>query len=112
MSHSILGDLNMLRFHVSRASRFDISRFESDALSYVEKIQSNCTPGPAVIDALSETRSCIAVLASKLRRERELGAPCRLEVLEARTTALAQINRIATLLESSEISSPARTFGH
>jgi hypothetical protein len=112
MFHSILGDLNMLKFHVSRASRFDISRFESDAFSYLEKIQSNYTPGPAVNDALSNTRSCIAVLVTKLRRERELGGPYRLEVLEARTTALAQINRIATLLESSEISSPTRTFGH
>lgn len=110
MSNSILGNLNMLTFHVSRATRFDISHFESDALSYLAQIQSNCTPVPAVNDAISGTRTCIAVLVAKLRRERELGAPYRLEVLEARTAALAQINRVAVVLGNSEISSPARAF--
>lgn len=112
MSNSILGNLNMLTFHVSRATRFDISRFEGDAFSYLAKIQSSCTPGSAVNDAVLETRSCIAVLVAKLRRERELGAPYRLEVLEARTAALAQINRVAIVLGTSETSSPARSFGH
>ena len=112
MSDSILSDLNMLRFHVSRASTFDVQGFENDAVPYLEKIQLHSTPGPALDNAVSETRSCIAILAAKLRRQRAYGAPCRLEVLEARTMALAQIDRIALVLASAEISSPARTFGH